>query len=99
MDCLRMAAGAPLEGGGWASGSKNAALPIMAASILADGPVALARVPDVVDVNTLALLLGHLGIEVKRRPDGVLAIETVDSRPTIAEYDLVRRMRASFCVL
>ena len=81
------------------SGSKNAALPIMAASILADGPVALAGVPDLVDVNTLALLLGHLGVEVKRDVDGVLRIETVDPTPTKADYELVRRMRASFCVL
>lgn len=99
MDCLRITGGTPLRGSVTASGSKNAALPIMAASILAHGPVALEGVPDLVDVNTLALLLGYLGVEVKRRVEGVLAIETVDPRPTKAEYELVRRMRASFCVL
>jgi UDP-N-acetylglucosamine 1-carboxyvinyltransferase len=99
MDCLRIAGGIRLQGNVTASGSKNSALPIMAASILAHGTVALEGVPDLVDVNTLALLLGYLGVEVKRAADGVLAIETVDPRPTKAEYELVRRMRASFCVL
>lgn len=99
MDCLHIAGGVPLQGVVTASGSKNAALPIMAASILADGPTVLAGVPDLVDVNTLALLLGYLGVEVKRHADTTLHIETVDPRPTKADYDLVRRMRASFCVL
>lgn len=99
MDCLRINGPVRLEGTVTASGSKNAALPIMAASILATGPVVLAGVPELVDVDTLALLLGHLGVEVKRRAGGDLRIETVDERPTRAEYDLVRRMRASFCVL
>jgi UDP-N-acetylglucosamine 1-carboxyvinyltransferase len=67
--------------------------------ILADGPTVLIGVPDLVDVNTLALLLGNLGVEVKRQADQSLRIETVDPRPTKADYDLVRRMRASFCVL
>jgi UDP-N-acetylglucosamine 1-carboxyvinyltransferase len=99
MDCLRISGGVRLHGVVAASGSKNAALPIMAASILSDGPVSLAGVPDLVDVNTLALLLGHLGVEVKRGPDGNVRIETVDPVATTADYDLVRRMRASFCVL
>ncbi len=99
MDCLRITGGVPLAGTVTAGGSKNAALPIMAASILVDGPIALAGVPDLVDVNTLALLLGYLGVEVKRQTNDDLRIECVDNRPTRAEYDLVRRMRASFCVL
>ncbi|MEX0677525.1 MAG: UDP-N-acetylglucosamine 1-carboxyvinyltransferase [Pirellulales bacterium] len=109
MDCLRINGGVRLDGAVTVSGSKNAALPIMAASILAAGPVVLRGVPELVDVDTLALLLGHLGVEVKRRgatggssrgaADGEVWIETVDPRPTRAAYDLVRRMRASFCVL
>ncbi len=99
MDCLHIAGGVPLRGAVAASGSKNAALPIMAASILADTPVTLAGVPELVDVNRLALLLGHLGVEVKRTVDGNWRIETVDAAPTKAEHELVRRMRASFCVL
>ncbi len=99
MDYLRIRGGFPLRGVVTVSGSKNAALPIMAATILADTPTVLAGVPDLVDVNTLALLLGFLGVEVKRHADTTLHIETVDARPTKADYDLVRRMRASFCVL
>ena len=99
MDCLRITGGVALDGSVRASGSKNAALPIMAASILAAGPVVLDGVPELVDVDTLSLLLGHLGVEVKRGLDGELRIETVDPRSTRADYELVRRMRASFCVL
>ncbi|MCH8924338.1 MAG: UDP-N-acetylglucosamine 1-carboxyvinyltransferase [Planctomycetes bacterium] len=79
--------------------SKNAALPMMAASILATRPVWLEGVPEVVDVKTLSAVLGQLGVEVERQDDGALRIETVDPLPTRADYDLVRRMRASFCVL
>lgn len=99
MDFLRITGGAPLCGTVEVSGSKNAALPIMAASILASGPVVLSGVPELVDVRTLALLLGYLGVEVARMRDGSLCIETVDPRSTRADYELVRRMRASFCVL
>jgi UDP-N-acetylglucosamine 1-carboxyvinyltransferase len=99
MDVIKITGGKRLNGTIAASGSKNAALPIMAASILADGPVTLSGVPDLADVNTLALLLGHLGVETKRDLAGALKISTVDSRPTRAASDLVSQMRASFCVL
>ncbi len=99
MECLRTIGGVRLEGSVAAGGSKNAALPIMAAAILADGPVVLERVPNLVDVNTMALLLGHLGVEVKRGLDDRVRVETVDAAATRADYHLVRRMRASFCVL
>ena len=91
--------GKPLAGIVQVSGSKNAALPIMAASLLAAGEVRLARVPQVTDVDTLALLLGHLGVAVKRQLDGSVAIVTIDPGPVRAPQRLVRRMRASFCVL
>ncbi len=99
MDCFRINGGARLLGKVRVSGSKNAALPIMAAALLVDGPVTVQGIPDLADVNTLALLLGYLGVEVKRAIDGNLRIEAVDPAPTTADYDLVRRMRASFCVL
>ena len=99
MECLRVAGGVRLHGTVACSGSKNAALPIMAASILVDGPTVLSGVPDLVDVDSLSLLLGQLGVEVKRDVLGDLHLATVDSHPTTAEYELVRRMRASFCVL
>ncbi len=99
MDCLRIIGGARLHGTAPVGGSKNASLPILAASILSDGPVVLGNVPELADVDTLALLLGHLGVEVKRQVSGDVHVHTVDSEPTTANYDLVRRMRASFCVL
>src|SRR5262249_12552042 len=99
MECLRITGGARLHGTVQVAGSKNAALPILAASVLADGPVFLQNVPDVVDVNSMALLLGYLGVEVKRDAAGGVRVETVDPHPTKADYELVRRMRASFCVL
>ena len=91
--------GIPLSGAVRASGSKNAALPIMAASILADGPVRLEGVPQLTDVDTLSLVLSQLGVDVVRAADGRLLLETVDLAATRADYELVRRMRASFCVL
>jgi UDP-N-acetylglucosamine 1-carboxyvinyltransferase len=99
MDCFRITGTARLTGTVAAGGSKNAALPIMAASILADGPVRLLGVPELADVETLSLVLAHLGVAVSRQPDGALRLETVDPSPTRADYELVRRMRASFCVL
>ncbi|HUY88502.1 MAG TPA: UDP-N-acetylglucosamine 1-carboxyvinyltransferase [Pirellulales bacterium] len=99
MDALRIRGGIPLHGEVAVGGSKNAALPIMAASILASEPVWLEGVPQLNDVDTLSLVLGHLGVEVKRQRDGRLKLETVDSRPTRTDYEHVSRMRASFCVL
>ena len=98
-DKLRILGSTRLDGTVRVSGSKNAALPMMAAAILADEPVRLQRVPRLVDVETLGRVLGELGIEVQRAPGGDLLIETVDSRPTRAGWKLVSRMRASFCVL
>ncbi|MHB1034202.1 MAG: UDP-N-acetylglucosamine 1-carboxyvinyltransferase [Pirellulales bacterium] len=108
---FRITGGFPLNGTVAAGGSKNAALPIMAASILAHGPVRLFGVPRLVDVETLALLLAELGLRVERSgtADGgdpasptagdSLLLQTIDETPTTADYDLVRSMRAGFCVL
>ena len=94
-----IAGGRPLHGTVRVSGSKNAALPMMAASILASEPVRLEGVPRLGDVDTLGRVLGDLGVDVARTPDGGLLLETVDPAPSRARYDLVRRIRASFCVL
>jgi UDP-N-acetylglucosamine 1-carboxyvinyltransferase len=99
MSDFRIIGGIPLRGTIRASGSKNAALPMMAASILADEPVRLEGVPRLADVDTLSLVLGELGVDVERAPDGALRLATVDPTPVRADYELVRRMRASFCVL
>ncbi len=81
------------------SGAKNAALPIMAASILCEGEVILHDVPDVSDVTSLAELLRKLGVSVERRPDNSLRLLVRDEMNCHAEYDIVRKMRASICVL
>ena len=98
-DVLRIVGPVRLAGEVAVGGAKNAALPIMAASILADGPVHLDRVPNVTDVATLAQVLGHLGMQVDQAADHTLRIEPVDLSRCHAPVDLVRRMRASFCVL
>ncbi len=91
--------GKPLHGRVRVDGAKNSALPIMAAALMADGPTLLRDVPNLVDVTTLADLLRSLGMRIERQPDRSLSMEVIDSRPVIAEYELVRKMRASFCVL
>lgn len=91
--------GRPLAGTVSVSGAKNAALPIMAASLLADGPTTLKDVPDLVDVETLGHLLRALGSRVERTSSGELILEVLNARPKLADYELVRRMRASVCVL
>ena len=80
-------------------GAKNAALPIMAATILCEGEVLLHDVPDVADVASLGELLMKLGVNVDRRGDGTLRLVARDEMNCRAEYDIVRKMRASICVL
>lgn len=99
MDMFVIQGGTPLRGHIRVSGAKNAALPIMAASIMADSAVTLHDVPDLVDVRTLAQLLGTLGLLVERQTDQSLRLEVIDDAATVADYELVRRMRASICVL
>lgn len=96
---FRIEGGRPLAGQVTAGGAKNSALPMLAACILADETVWLEGVPELTDVGTQRKVLGRLGVETTRLPDGRLRVRTVDSRPVRAPYDLVRRMRASFCVL
>ncbi len=82
------------------SGGKNAALPIMAAAILCDGEVVLHDVPHVDDVDTLCQLLNLLGVRVARRPsDDALTLRVEDEMKFRADYEIVRTMRASICVL
>lgn len=90
--------GAPIRGTVRISGAKNAALPIMAASLLADGAVTLKGVPRLRDVAALSSILAELGVRVERVGD-LLSIETVNPDLVEAPYDMVRKMRASICVL
>ncbi len=88
-----------LRGRARVSGAKNAALPIMAAALLCEGEVVLRDVPRVSDVHFLAELLAKLGLEVEWRADGSLRLCVRDEMNCKAEYDIVRKMRASICVL
>lgn len=99
MDMLVVRGGQPLRGTVTVGGAKNAALPIMAAALSAEGTTVLHGVPDLVDVTTLSHVLRSLGAIVERRGDGALEITVADEQPCLADYELVRRMRASVCVL
>ena len=92
--------GARLKGAVTVSGSKNAALPMMAAALLAKGPTVLRNVPDLTDVHLMAEILETLGCEVTLFAEpGVVVINVVDETPIHAPYELVSEMRASFCVM
>jgi len=100
MDAIRIHGGIPLIGEIPISGAKNAALPLMAASLLADEPLVLTNVPDLADIKMMGKLLSQHGAVIERADDGrtvTLHANTIAS--TEAPYDLVRRMRASVLVL
>jgi UDP-N-acetylglucosamine 1-carboxyvinyltransferase len=99
MDSMVVTGGQALRGRVRASGAKNAALPIMAAAILADSPMRLKNVPDLADIRTMSRLLGELGVRVEREATGDLVLETVDSEPVLADRDIMKTMRAGICVL
>lgn len=99
MDMFVVEGGQRLSGRARIGGAKNAALPIMAASLASDGPLQLVDVPDLVDVSTLSKLLQTLGVAVDRSADGLLTLAVSDTESFVADYELVRQMRASICVL
>jgi UDP-N-acetylglucosamine 1-carboxyvinyltransferase len=99
MDKIVIEGGHKLSGVVEISGSKNAALPIMAASILTDDPVVIRRVPNLTDVHTLATIIGELGMEVRWPDRSTLAVKTKDNSLFTAPYERVREMRGSICVL
>ncbi|MFP4203966.1 MAG: UDP-N-acetylglucosamine 1-carboxyvinyltransferase [Opitutales bacterium] len=98
MDVFRVSGNGPLKGSIAVSGSKNAALPILAATLLTDEPVALKNIPDLSDVRSMVGILEHIGAEVARPNPDSLEV-TCRSISHIAPYELVRRMRASVCLL
>ncbi|MBC03760.1 MAG: UDP-N-acetylglucosamine 1-carboxyvinyltransferase [Phycisphaerae bacterium] len=99
MDCFRIEGGHRLSGRLSVEGSKNASLPLMAATLLADGPVDLHGVPELSDTRNMIRLLTELGIEIDESEPGRLRFKTVDPTAVHARYDIVRTMRASICVL
>ncbi len=98
MDKLLITGGAPLNGTVRASGAKNAALPILAATLLAEGPVTLTNVPGLRDISTTLKLLGRLGAHLTRENASVRS-EPCQLSNFAAPYELVKTMRASILVL
>jgi UDP-N-acetylglucosamine 1-carboxyvinyltransferase len=96
---LEIEGGIPLRGEVTISGAKNAALPILAASLLADEPVLLANVPHLNDVTTTVKLLRQLGVEVIFHDGVQIEIDPRGVSSCVAPYDLVKTMRASILVL
>ncbi len=98
MDKLRIRGGRALRGEVRVSGAKNAALPIMCASLLTAQPLRLSNVPRLMDVRTMAKLLGQMGVEVQGNDQEMILVGKEIRDPT-ASYDLVKTMRASVLVL
>ena len=98
MDRLRVSGGAALSGDIPIGGAKNAALPLMAASLLTAEPLELTNVPRLRDIATLIRVLEQHGVEVESGA-GTLRLTAADIPNTMAPYDLVRQMRASVLVL
>ena len=99
MEKLRIEGGRRLEGEVRISGAKNSALPILAATLLAEGPMHVGNLPHLHDITTMLELLGRMGVEVAINED--MSVETVcgELNSLVAPYDLVRTMRASILVL
>ena len=99
MDKLEIIGGTALAGEIAVSGAKNAALPILAATLLAEGPVVLGNVPHLNDVTTTVKLLRRMGVEVTFHDGVKLEIDSTGASEFLAPYDLVKTMRASILVL
>ncbi|MDF1663295.1 MAG: UDP-N-acetylglucosamine 1-carboxyvinyltransferase [Planctomycetota bacterium] len=99
MQKLIIEGGNKLSGTIKVSGSKNASLPILAATLLADGKSVLTNVPDLSDMRTMVKILRELGVDIEKRGPGELACKVTTIEPSCASYELVSQMRASICVL
>ena len=99
MDKLIITGGIPLEGEIRISGAKNAALPILAATLLADGPVKVGNIPHLQDITTTMELLGRMGVELVVDERMNIEVDCSTIRDLFAPYELVKSMRASILVL
>ena len=95
MESFVIEGGRPLRGSIRATGNKNAALPIIAASLLTEEPVTLRNVPAIRDVESMLELVSDLGVEVERLGDGVVRIVAEDVKKTELDAELCTRIRAS----
>lgn len=102
MDVFVIEGGRKLSGSLRVNGSKNAALPLLAATLLTDQPVTLRDVPDLSDIRNMYRLLGELGVEIETGTENKIPtahLRASDESEFHARYDIVRTMRASICVL
>ena len=100
MDSILVRGGAELAGEIPIAGAKNACLTLMPATLLSDEPLTLTNAPRLSDIRTMTQLLASLGAEVTQLQDGqVLAMSSHDIHNLTADYDIVRKMRASILVL
>lgn len=103
MDVFVIEGGRRLEGRIRVNGSKNAALPLMAAALLTDDKVTFRDIPDLADIRNMVRLLAELGCirlnEAEGFETGVHTFRNVEQSQSHATYDIVRTMRASICVL
>src|SRR6056297_345724 len=100
MDSIVVTGNGPLKGQIPIAGAKNACLTLMPATLLSEEPLTLTNAPRLSDIRTMSLLLQSLGAEVQTLQEGqVLAMSSRDLTSTRAEYDIVRKMRASILVL
>ncbi|MDZ4812415.1 MAG: UDP-N-acetylglucosamine 1-carboxyvinyltransferase [Pseudomonadota bacterium] len=91
--------GEPLNGEVWISGAKNAVLPILAATLLADEPMSIGNVPHLHDVTTTMELLGQMGVQLVVDERMKIHVDPRNATHWFAPYDLVKTMRASILVL
>ena len=99
MERLLIRGGNPLRGDIRISGAKNAALPVMAATLLADGPTTVGNIPHLHDVTTTMELLGRMGVELTVHEGMEVEVNTATIDSFRAPYELVKTMRASILVL
>ena len=99
MDIFQIEGPVRLSGSVKVNGSKNASLPIMAAAILAEGKSVLKSAPHLSDISVFCELLGQLGCSVERDPNGDVFIDATTIDNPVGDYEVVRRMRASVCIL
>jgi UDP-N-acetylglucosamine 1-carboxyvinyltransferase len=98
MQKLSIQGGVPLSGEIRVSGAKNAALPILASSLLTASPVRIRNVPLLNDVSTMVALLAQMGVKARREGDAV-ALDAAQVSNPVAPYELVKTMRAAILVL
>jgi UDP-N-acetylglucosamine 1-carboxyvinyltransferase len=97
MDSFQIRGGIPLHGEVTVSGAKNAALPILAATLLTAEPCTIHRVPNLSDTRFMGQILSSLGAQVRIEGDTMI-VQAAQIKP-VGDYELIRKMRGSICIL